>query len=123
MATAIGQLGSGDVSGLSGGMGNLIAMGASRAGLSYGNLLTGGLNQNETNALMGGIVSYIASMNTGSNVATNAIANVFGLKVSDIKAAQNSNAGMLMNNNPNYDINRFFSDVTNTATMSSMLNT
>lgn len=89
LATAIGQLGAGDISGLSSNnMQNLLVMGASVAGKSYADLLTNGLTADTANELMQGIVSYIAGMaNNTSNVVKSEYGRIFGLSVSDIVAA------------------------------------
>ena len=89
LATAIGQLGAGDISGLSSNnMQNLLVMGASLAGQSYADLLTNGLTASTANDLMQGIVSYIAGMaNNTSNVVKSEYGRIFGLSVSDIVAA------------------------------------
>ena len=89
LATAIGQLGAGDISGLSSNnMQNLLVMGASIAGKSYADLLTNGLTADTANELMQGIVSYIAGMaNNTSNVVKSEYGRIFGLSVSDIVAA------------------------------------
>ena len=119
IAQAIGQIGSGDFN-LDSGMQNLMVMAASRAGLSYADLLTGGLDAKSSDALMQAVFSYIASMGgTGSNVAMNAMAKVFGVSVSDIQAAQNMkpvNVG-----NVNTDISQFFSDLANSTNMSTRM--
>jgi hypothetical protein len=92
IATALGQLGSGNINALSSnnGIGNLVIMGASQAGLSYADLLTRGLTAEDTDNLMRGIVQYIASMSdNSSNVVKSEYARIFGLNVSDIVAASN----------------------------------
>lgn len=91
LATAIGQLGSGDVSGLAqSGIGNLIMMGASQAGLSYADLLTRGVTGEDADKLIKGIVNYIISMgDQSSNVVKSEYAKIFGINVSDIVAARN----------------------------------
>lgn len=91
LATALGQLGSGNISALSGsGIGNLLVMGASQAGLSYADLLTQGLTSEATDLLMSGIVKYISQMASDtSNVVKSEYARIFGINVSDIVAAKN----------------------------------
>lgn len=92
IAEALGKIGSGDFSGLSEGMQNLMVMAASRAGLSYADLLTGGLDESKSQQLMTRLFQYVSSMSDiggGNNVAMSAIAKVFGVSVSDIMAAQN----------------------------------
>ncbi|MBQ3422444.1 MAG: hypothetical protein IJH34_12460 [Romboutsia sp.] len=115
LANAIGQLGAGDISGLSSNnMQNLLVMGASLAGQSYADLLTNGLTANTANDLMQGIVSYIAGMaNNTSNVVKSEYGRIFGLSVSDIIAASqvgnvtengfiNDNIGNLLGNMNEY---------------------
>ena len=102
LANAINAVGSGNFEGL-GDMQNLMIMAASRANLSYADLLTGGLNENQTEQLMNSLISYISSMQDmtgGSNVALSAIAKIFGVSVSDIKAAQGMDLSKV---NTNYE--------------------
>ena len=89
LATAIGQVGSGNLSALSNSsMQNLIVMGAAQQGISYADLLTQGISSTTADALMQGIVSYIAQMgNNSSNVVKSEYARIFGINVSDIVAA------------------------------------
>ena len=91
IATAIGQLASGDVSSLSGSaMQNLIVMAASRAGLSYASMLTNGVTAAEANSLLLGVVEYMQELGSySSNVVKSELADTFGVTVSDIVAAQN----------------------------------
>lgn len=88
LAQAIGYVGSGDLSGISSsGMQNLVIMGANRAGLSYGDLLTGGLTAEQTNALMTGMLQQLGSM-SGNNVVMSEYAKLLGVSVSDLKVAR-----------------------------------
>lgn len=91
IADALGMLGSGDVSGLSGSsMQNLIVMAASRAGLSYADLLTGGLTASNTNQLLQAMVEYLQEIAESDNlVVKSQYAEVFGLTTSDLTAAEN----------------------------------
>lgn len=90
LSSALGSLGSGNLSQLSGtGMQSLLIMGANRAGLSYADLLTGGLTQDKTNKLMYGITSYLSSL-SGNNVVMSEYARLFGLSSSDLLAARNA---------------------------------
>lgn len=93
IASAIGQLGSGDVEGLSGNaINNLLIMGANRSGSkkSYSEMLSEGLDAVGVNDLMYGIVDYMHELgSSGSNVVKNQLAKTFGLSVSDIVAAGN----------------------------------
>lgn len=88
IANALGLLGSGNISSLSGSsMQNLLLMGANRAGLSYSDLLINGLNADNANQLMNGVMSFIASLGDGNAVVRSEYARIFGLQVSDIRAA------------------------------------
>lgn len=89
IATALGQLGSGNVEALSGSnMQNLLITAASRANLSYSNLLQGGLTAQSTNALMRSLVDYMVEMgSSGSNVVKSQLASTFGIGISDLTAA------------------------------------
>ena len=123
IATALGQLGSGDFN--LGGMQNLMVMAAAQSGLSYADLLTGGLNSADTERLMQGLFSYMANMSNiagGSNVAMNAIAKIFGVSVSDIMAARNMNLGNI-NTGWNSSIGNFFGNFANSTSFSSKLST
>ena len=99
IAGAIGMLGSGNVSGLSNSQyQNLLVMAASRAGLSYGDLLTGGLNANNTNILLESMVEYLKEIAAGTNkVVQSELGRVFGVSMSDLQSALNMNTGILNN--------------------------
>ena len=118
IATALGQIGSGNFN-LDDGMQNLMVMAASRAGLSYADLLTGGLDANSSERLMQALFGYVANMgSSGNNVATNALARMFGLDVSDIRAAR-----QMGNVSTNYDtsIGTFFSNLERSTNYSTQL--
>lgn len=91
ISTALGQLASGDISGInSGGIGNLLLMAANKSGISISSALNGGLSSAQTNTLMNSVVEYMGSLYGqagGSNVLAQQMANVYGLKASDLKAA------------------------------------
>ena len=89
LSTAIGQLGSGNLSALSGSeMENLIVMGAAQQGLSYGQLLTEGVSGDAANVLMQGIVDYLKEIaQSGNNVVKSEYARIFGINISDLVAA------------------------------------
>ena len=92
IATALGQLGSGDVSGLTGNsaMQNLIVMAASRAGLSYADMLTEGLDAETTNTLLSSMVSYLQEIAESDNkVIKSQYSQIFGLTSADLVAAKN----------------------------------
>ena len=122
IADAIGKLGAGDFE--LGNMQNLMVMAASRAGLSYADLLTNGLDANKSNQLLTSMFTYLANMSNmggGSNVAMHEIAKIFGVNVSDIRAAQNMN---LSPGITDYDtsITSFLSDLAGTSTPATRLN-
>lgn len=90
LSAAIGALGSGNLSAMSSsGVQTLLMMGASRAGLSYSDMLTGGVSAENAEALMAGMVRYLGSL-TGNNVILSEYAKIFGISVSDIVAARNA---------------------------------
>lgn len=90
LASAINALGSGDTSALGSGISNLILMAAAKAGLSYSDMITNGLDENSTESLLQAIASYMAELGGyGSNVVKSQLASAFGVTVSDLVAAQN----------------------------------
>lgn len=98
ISTALGQLGSGNINALMGNtaMQNLLAMSASKAGLSYSEMLTDGLNASELNDLMGSMVSYLARIaGSDNNVVKSQYANIFGMSMSDLKAISNLSSSLV----------------------------
>jgi ribosomal protein S27AE len=93
IAQTFGQIASGDVGGLTGnGTGNLLIMAANEAGMSIADILQDGLNADETNTLMQAMVNYLAEIaetSSDSRVVQQQLANVFGVKASDLRAATN----------------------------------
>lgn len=94
IATGLGYLGSGNVNALAGNtqLQSLLALSASKAGLDYAELLTGGLTARDTNELLKAMVGYlsdIADSTAQNKVVTSAFGNVFGMSISDIKSFQN----------------------------------
>ena len=93
IAKTFGQIASGDVSGLTGsGTGNLLIMAANEAGMSIADILQEGLNADETNKLMQAMVNYLAEIaetSSDSKVVQQQLANVYGMKASDLRAATN----------------------------------
>lgn len=95
IAQALGYLGSGNISALAGNSyGNLMALAASRAGLSYGELFTGGLTADKTNKLMEAVVNYLAGIASDNRVVQSQYAAMFGVATSDIQAAKNLEASV-----------------------------
>lgn len=93
IAQAIGLVGSGQLEGITGGgTGNLVIMAASNAGLPIADILTNGLTSEDTNKLLNAIVEYLAKLaedSSDNKVVQQQLANVFGVKASDLKAATN----------------------------------
>ena len=92
IGTAVGQLGSGNISALSSnqGMQNLLVMATAREGGDFSKMLTNGLTANDTNNLMRGIFEYLAEIGKEtSNVVKSQYAEAFGVNVSDLVAAKN----------------------------------
>ena len=90
IAQAVGYLGSGDIESLSNSnMQNLLVMSASKAGLNYSDLLTNGLNAENTNKLLYAMADYMAGMSAGgNNVTKSQLAQTFGVSISDLTAAK-----------------------------------
>lgn len=92
ISQALGYLGSGNVSALSSDteMQNLIVMAASRANMSYSDMLIDGLDASKTNKLMQSMVQYLEEIATSDNkVVKSEYARIFGMSVSDLKAVTN----------------------------------
>ncbi len=93
IAKTFGQIASGDISGLTGsGTGNLLIMAANEAGMSIADILQEGLDADETNKLMQAMVNYLAEIaetSSDSKVVQQQLANVYGMKASDLRAATN----------------------------------
>ena len=91
IAQGLNFLGTGNVEALNGNesLQSLLAMSASRAGISYADILTGGLDADTTNDLMKSMIEYLKSIaeNTDNNQVTkSAYSNVFGFNISDLTA-------------------------------------
>lgn len=97
IAEALGYLGSGNISALNGSsMQSLLVMAASRAGLSYADLLSSGLNEDTTNALLKSLIQYMQEIgSSSSNVVKSQFAEAFGVSISDLTAALNLNTKTL----------------------------
>lgn len=94
LSQALGYLATGDVTGLSSSpMQNLLVMAASRAGLSYADMLTKQITLDETNTLLESVVEYLQEIGNSTNqVVKNQYASTFGVSLSDIRAARNLSA-------------------------------
>lgn len=93
LAQALGYLGSGNIEQLgSSSLQNLLVMASSRAGLSYSDMLRGGLGGNTTNALLASIVNFVQEIwdnSKDNNVVLSQLSNTFGLTVSDVRSIAN----------------------------------
>lgn len=92
IAQTFGSLASGDVEALSGGAGNLLVMAAQNSGISLTDIMASGINAQNTNELFSALTGYLiqTAENTKDNqVVMQQMAKVFGLKASDLKAAEN----------------------------------
>jgi len=97
IAQALNSLATGNIDQLNGTpMGNLFALSARNAGVSYTDILTNGLDASNINELMKSMVEYLqqVSENTSGNVAKTAIYNAIGggMTYSDIRAMANLSA-------------------------------
>ena len=92
IAQGINALGTGDISALSSNesLQRLIAMGASRVGLDYADILTRGITNNELNTLLESIVVYLQEISaSNSQVVRSKYAELFGVTISDLTAIKN----------------------------------
>lgn len=107
IANALNMLATGDITGLAGntGLQNLLVMASNKSGLSYSEMLTNGINDSQLNSLMQSMVEYLAEIAQTNNLAVRAqYANVFGMSISDLKAASNlsTSLGTVSGTNLNY---------------------
>jgi len=108
LAEALGQLGSGNVSALNGtDMQRLLIMGANEVGKSYTDILLGGLTEDSIDAIMSGVVKYMTNVigTSDNNVVMSELARVFGVTVSDVVAAKNSDLVTIMTKTLSDNIN------------------
>ena len=89
IADAVGKLLSGDISGTDSGAGKLLVMAAANSGIDYAKMLTDGINESDVNLLLGSMVSYLQQIANDNKVVQSQMANIFGLRTSDIEAAKN----------------------------------
>lgn len=92
IATSLGQIAAGQIEGLTGSSGNLLIMAANDANLSIADILTDGINSSDTNKLLQAAVNYLAELSDSAKdnkVVQQQLANVFGVRASDLKAATN----------------------------------
>ncbi len=92
IASAINALGTGDVDYLTSNtaMQSLLVMAANRSGQSYADMLTKGVNADQINNLLAGVIEYVQEITQGqSNVVKSQYASLFGLTMADISAFEN----------------------------------
>lgn len=92
IASAINALGTGDVDYLTSNtaMQSLLVMAANRSGQSYADMLTKGVNADQINNLLAGVIEYVQEITRGqSNVVKSQYASLFGLTMADISAFEN----------------------------------
>lgn len=92
IASAINALGTGDVDYLTSNtaMQSLLVMAANRSGQSYADMLTKGINADQINNLLAGVIEYVQEITRGqSNVVKSQYASLFGLTMADISAFEN----------------------------------
>ena len=107
ISTGINYLSTGDVESLNSNesLQSLMAMSAVKAGLNYGELLTGGMTADSTNKLLKSMVEYLKEIagNTDNNQVTKAAySNVFGFNMSDLTAVQNLDVDSIAGSTFNY---------------------
>ena len=93
IAEGLNYLGTGNVGALnsSQSLQTLFAMSASRAGISYADILNNGLSSSTVNVLMKSMVDYLKDIatNTSSNVTRSAFGDIYNLSQSDLRAIRN----------------------------------
>lgn len=93
LSSVIGQIASGKLEGITnGGAGNLVVMAANDAGLSIADMMAEGLDDSQTNKLMGSMVDYLSKIynEAGNNkVIQQQFASIYGLSAADLKAVAN----------------------------------
>lgn len=98
ISSALGQIAAGQIEGLTnGGAGNLLIMAANDANIPIADILTKGLDASETNKLLEATVNYLAEIAAASEdnrVVQQQLAEVFGVKASDLRAAVNLSSSM-----------------------------
>ncbi len=134
IAEALGAIGTGNITKMSSNeqMQNLMVMAMNRAGLNYADLLTRGINSQQTNELMKAVINYIQYLygSTDSNVIRSQYAELFGITITDMRAMANLTDQMiseLYQSAMSYDdtlteLNRQFSKVSGRMSIGEKLN-
>lgn len=109
IAQGLNYLATGDVNSLASNssLQTLFALSAKNAGMSYADLLTGGLDANSVNNLMKSMVEYLQDIvnNTSNQVTKSAWGNITNFTLSDLRAIQNltnTDIAQIYNKNMNY---------------------
>lgn len=92
IAQGVNYLGTGDVESLASNssLQNLFVMAANRKNLNYSDMLSNGINVQQVNTLLEGIVEYIQEIASNSNnVVKKQFAQLFGMTMSDMVAFKN----------------------------------
>ena len=101
IAEGVGYLGSGNVQALSGNtqLQNLLAMSASRAGLSYSDMLVEGIDDSEVNKLLKSMIEYLKEIasNDNNKVVKAAYGDIFNFSQSDLRAISSIGPGDISN--------------------------
>ena len=111
IAEGISLIGTGNIDALNNddALQTLFALSASKAGVSYTDLIQGDLSLDNTNKLLKGMVTYLQEIanNTDTNVVTkSAYANLLGLSTTELRSVQNiseSTINSLMETNLDYE--------------------
>ena len=127
LASGLGYLGSGDVSGLSSNtaLTNLLAVAANKGGgASLGDLMTKGATASDISALMTGLYSLVQEVSKTNNVvALKEYASVFGMSISDLKSVLNLTASDIKTlTEQTLSYNDALETVTNQLNASTLLN-
>lgn len=92
LAQGLNYLGTGDIASLSSNQAlqNLLVMAASRSGLDYASMLTGGITSQQASQLLQGVVKFGQQIASNNNQVVKAqYANLFGLTISDMTSLLN----------------------------------
>lgn len=115
IASALGQLGSGNKDVLNSEIGMLLTMAAASTGQNIGQMLSEGLDARTTNDLLFSAVSFLKSINDTSenNVTKAEMAKIFGVSVSDLISLNNLSEAALLDiqNKSNLTYNNMFSEL------------
>lgn len=100
IATGINYLGSGNVQALAGNapLQSLLAMSASRSGLSYSEMLVNGIDDSSVNKLLKSMIEYLKEIAEDNNaVVKSAYGDIFDFSQADLRAIRNITASDISN--------------------------